>query len=145
MNITPINAVSFKGEWEIKEAQVNRSKIGHWCFNRFHIYHPYPNEPEIDIAIKLEQMAQKYSGKRRITKTPVGEVINFHYINFVKLGKPSIAKKEAAELTKKQARLQALQAEAKGLLKIINAELRKVGKKLALIPKTKRMRPRRLM
>lgn len=104
MNIAQISAVSFKGKWERKETKVNRPEIGNCCFNRVHIYHPRTTEQEIDIAIKLERMTKRFSGKKSITKTKVAKGVYFHYINFVKLGKTWISGKETAKLAKKQAK-----------------------------------------
>ena len=146
MNITPINAVSFKGRWEIRKTKANRPEIGRWCFNRFHVYHPNPNEPEIDIAIKLERMAKKFSGKKRITKAKLAKGVNLYHINSVKLGKPWISGKETAELTKEQKALRKVLAQTKVLSKIAADKLAEVGKKLALKPpKPKRKRTEILM
>lgn len=131
------------GKWQIKEVELKKSKLGLYSWNRFHIYHPDSKESKQSIQVALDKMKKKFSGKRKITADAMGgsEMTAFHYVNFVRLGKKLPSAKEAAELTKKQARLKALRVEAKGLLKLISAELAKVGKKLALNPKTKRKKP----
>lgn len=66
MNITPINAVSFAGRWEVKDTCLNPDMIGSIKdFQRIHTYHPDAGEPEIDIAMKLFEKDEEFSGAKK--------------------------------------------------------------------------------
>lgn len=132
MNITPINAVSFKGEWRTKDVyKAPRSfEIGKE-FKRLHIYHPDANESEIDIAMKMFEKDNEFSGANKVVRKPVNSGLA-NCINtcthVVKLGKRLLSKEDVQIFTIAQ--------------KVLRAKYNEIGERLAQISETLKLQPK---
>lgn len=138
MNITPINAVSFRGEWRKRKVCTKKDSIGmigRDYFSIIHTYRPYADETPSEIAKAIAEKQAEFA-KAKPRYDGIGPDLTHVYRKVVneKLGKTLLSPKATTKLKAKQAKLQGLQAEAKRLLGVINAELVKVGKKLAQRP-----------
>lgn len=149
MNITPINAVSFEGEWRKRKVCIEENRVGTIGNNYYkivHTYHPYADESPSEIKKTIAEKQAEFAKAEPIKVNAAIDGSDF-YSKVVneKLGKTLLSSKAVTRLKSKQAKLQGLQTEAKRLLGLINAELVKVGKKLALKPKAPRKRSIRVM
>lgn len=107
MKITPINIVSFEGEWRTETVRTHPDLMGGSSidYKRTHIYHPDADESQESIQAVLKAMRKKFSGTNKTThvstKPPLLHRTCF-YENTVKLGKRLLTKQKTTALESEQ-------------------------------------------
>lgn len=106
MNITPINLISFKGEWRTKDVTKRRAPFEEHE-DRTWTYHPDADETPESVQKAIAEKKAQFEGRRKMTKETLGGGDYFtvhHYKNIVKdkPGKRFLSPEKTAELQQEQ-------------------------------------------
>lgn len=147
MNITPINAVSFKGEWRKRQVCTRESRvgtIGNNYYNIVHTYHPYADESPSEIKAAIaEKQAEFAKAKPKIVEVALDGDDIYRKVVDEELGKTLLSPQQTAKLEKQKADLMAKKGRLTRQLTRVSKKIAEITGQLALKPKVKPMTPRR--